>query len=261
MENHRKKKRRKLLSLQGIKMNTDLKKMKVGSLEVQTVRKDIKNMHLGVYPPTGRVRIAAPIRTTEDSMRLFIISKIPWIKKQKVKFEKQQRQTKREYISGESHYFLGRRFLLNVIHTKDSPKIEIRKKTHLDLHIRPNTSTKKREELLESFYRGELKRHIPKLLSKWERITGIKVSSVNIKKMKTKWGTSNPKDKRIWVNSELAKNRLRCLDYVILHEIIHLLEKTHNDKFYRLLDLYMPQWQQHRKELNNSVLGYFTWDI
>lgn len=241
-------------------MNTNLENMKVGSLEVQAIKKDIKNMHLGVYPPTGRVRIAAPIRTTDDSMRLFIISKIPWIKKQKLKFEKQQRQTKREYVSGESHYFLGRRFLLNVIHTNDSPKIEIRKKTHLDLHIKPNTPTQKREKLLESFYREELKKHIPKFLNKWEKITGIKVNSVNIKKMKTKWGTSNPKDKKILVNLELAKNRLRCLDYVMLHEIIHLLEGKHNDKFYSLMDFYMPQWQQYRTELNNSVLGFFTWD-
>ncbi len=234
--------------------------MKVGNLEVQTIKKDIKNMHLGVYPPIGRVRVAAPIKTTDDSMRLFIISKIPWIKRQKAKFEKQQRQTKREYVSGESHYFLGRRFLLNVIHTNDSPKIEIRKKTHLDLHIKPNTSTLKREELLESFYRAELKKHIPKFLNKWGKTTGIKVNSVNIKKMKTKWGTSNPKDKRIWVNLELAKNRIRCLDYVMLHEMIHLLENTHNEKFYNLMDSYMPPWQQCRIELNNSVLGFFVWD-
>lgn len=242
-------------------MNTKSKKMMVGTLEVQTIKKDIKNMHLGVYPPNGRVRVAAPLKTTDDAMRLFIISKIPWIKRQKAKFMKQQRQTKREYVSGESHYFLGSRYLLHVIYTNNSPKVEIRRKKHLDLHIKPNTSVEKREELLESFYRAELRKHIPTFLNKWEKITGVKVSSVNIKKMKTKWGSSNSKDRRIWVNLELAKNRLRCLEYVMVHEMVHLLEKNHNDKFYNLMDSFMPQWQQYRAELNNSVLGFFTWDI
>lgn len=234
--------------------------MEVCNLEVQTVKKDIKNIHLGVYPPNGRVRVAAPLKTTDEAIRLFVISKIPWIKKQKLKFNKQQRQTKREYVSGESHYFLGSRYLLNVIHTNNSPKVEIKRKTHIDLHIRPGTPTKRREEILDNFYRSELRKKIPTFIDKWEKIIGVKVKEVNIKKMKTKWGTSNHNDNRIWLNLELAKNRIQCMEYVLVHEMAHLLEKNHTDKFYNLMESFLPPWQQYKDELNNSELGYFVWD-
>lgn len=241
-------------------MNTEDNIVKICNLEVQTVKKNIKNMHLGVYPPNGRIRVAAPLKTSDEKIRLFVISKLPWIKKQKIKFIRQPRQTKREYVSGESHYFLGNRYLLNVVPTNDSPKIEIKRKTHIDLHIRPGTSTKRREEILENFYRSELRKQIPLFLNKWENIIGVKVNEVNIKKMKTKWGTSNPEDNRIWINLELAKNRIQCMEYVLVHEMTHFLEKNHTDKFYNLMDSFLPQWQKYKDELNNSELGYFMWD-
>lgn len=241
-------------------MNTDLNKMKICGLEVQAVKKNIKNMHLGVYPPQGRIRVAAPLKMDDESIRLFIISKVPWIKRQKSKFEKQQRQTKREYVSGESHYFMGNRYRLNVVHTKSSPKVEIKRKTHIDLHIKPDMSIEKREKLLDDFYRAELRKHIPSLLQKWQKIIGVDVNEVNIKKMKTKWGTCNPRNSKILVNLELAKTPINCLEYILVHEMTHILEKTHNDKFFNLMDSFMPQWEKHRDELNNSVLGFFMWD-
>lgn len=243
-----------------LKVNTSLDNMQICGLQVQTVKKDIKNMHLGVYPPQGRIRVAAPNRMNEESIRLFIISKIPWIKKQKSKFEKQRRQSRREYVSGESHYFLGNRFRLNVIDTEESPKVKIKKKTHIDLHVKPNMSREQKEKILENFYRAELKKYLPAMVQKWEKVTGLKVNDVVIKKMKTKWGTCNSDSKRIWVNLELAKNPLRCLEYVLVHEMVHFKEKNHTDRFFNLMDSFMPQWPQLRDELNNSVLGFFPWD-
>ena len=234
-------------------------KLKVCDLEVQTIKKDIKNIHLGVYPPQGRIRVAAPLKTSDETIRLFLISKIPWIKKQKAKFHNQERQTKREYVSGESHYFLGDRYRLNVLQTDDSPRVEIKRKTHIDLHIKPGTTTARREKILDDFYRSELKRHIPVFSDKWEKKTGIKVNEIFIKKMKTKWGSSNPDYYRVWLNLELAKNPLHCTEYVLVHEMAHLLERNHTDKFFNLLDTFMPQWPQYRDELNNSVLGFFSW--
>lgn len=241
-------------------MNTDLDKMRICGLEVQTVKKNIKNMHLGVYPPQGRIRVAAPFKMDDESVRLFIISKIPWVRKQKIKFEKQQRQTKRDFISGESHYFLGNRYRLNVITSEESPKVEIRRKTHIDLYIKPKMSREQKEKILEDFYRAELRKHIPLLLEKWKKIIGVNVNEVCIKKMKTKWGTCNSESGRIWVNLELAKNPIRCLEYILVHEMTHFKEKTHSDRFFNLIDLFMPQWSQYRDELNNSVLGFFMWD-
>lgn len=241
-------------------MNTDLNKMKVCGLEVQTIKKDIKNMHLGVYPPQGRIRVAAPLKMSDESIRLFILSKVSWIKKQMTQFERQQRQTKREFVSGESHYFLGNRYRLNVIPTEGFPKVEIKRKTHIDLHIKQGMSTVQKEKLLEDYYRKELRKQIPEMLEKWQKKTGIKINQINIKKMKTKWGTCNHKDGRIWINLELAKSPIYCAEYVLVHEMTHTLEKTHTDKFFNLMDSFMPQWHQYRDELNNSVLGFFTWE-
>jgi predicted metal-dependent hydrolase len=154
-------------------MNT--KKIKIGDIEIITLRKNIKNLHLGVYPPNGRVRIAAPLKTSDESIRLFAISKISWIKKQKAKFDKQSRQAKREYVSGESHYFFGKRYLLNVVHINPSSRIELRKKKHIDLYIKPNSSHKRKEKIVEDWYRSELKKILPPLIKKWEKVVGIKV--------------------------------------------------------------------------------------
>ncbi len=238
-------------------MSTD--KIKVSDLDILTVKKDIKNIHLGVYPPTGRVRIAAPLQTSDETIRLLILSKMPWIKKQRSKFVKQQRQTKREYVSGESHYFMGKRYLLNVIYGDFKSKIEIKKKDKIDLYIKSGANSQTRERILDNFYRAELRKHVPKLVAKWESRTGIKLKEIQIKKMKTKWGTSNPKDGRIWINLELAKKPLHSLEYVILHEMIHFLEKNHTERFRHIMNSAMPQWKQYKEELNHSVLGHACW--
>jgi predicted metal-dependent hydrolase len=240
-------------------LNTKKSKIKICDLEIDTVKKDIKNTHLGVYPPNGRVRIAAPLKTTDEALKLLVTEKMPWIKKQQSKFSQQERQTKREYVSGESHYFLGSRYRLNVIQSDSKPRIEIKRKTHVDMYICPEMSLEKRERLMDSFYRAELKKQIPTFLEKWSKITGLSVKEVKIKKMKTKWGTCNPKHRRIWINLELAKKPLLCLEYVLVHELTHLKEKHHNEQFELLLKSYMPQWDQCKQELNNGVLSYSEW--
>jgi predicted metal-dependent hydrolase len=233
--------------------------MKVSSLTIETIRKDIKNIHLGVYPPNGRIRMAVPLRTSDESARLFAISKTPWIKKQQKLFSKYPRQTPRKYVSGETHYIFGKVYLLDVIPSDESAKIKIKKMTHIELYVKPKTTIKQKEKLFENFYRSELNNIISKSIKKWEKKVGVKVKELKIKKMKTKWGTCNDEDKRIWLNLELAKKPFHCIDYVLVHELVHLKERKHNDKFIKLLETAYPKWQQHKEELNHGILSHFEW--
>ena len=241
-------------------MTTKPGKMHVSNFMIDTIKKDIKNMHLGVYPPNGRIRVAAPLKTSDETIRLFVISRMPWIRKQQLKFLEQERQTQREYVAGESHYFFGNRYRLNIIHTDTHPKIEIRRKTHIDLYIRAVTTSPEREAIFEKFYRSELRKLVPSLLERWQKKVGVRVNEVKIKKMKTKWGTCNPKDGRIWLNLELAKKPLHCTDYVFVHELIHLIEKKHSERFMQLLKSSLPHWEHNKDELNKQPLGYSTWE-
>jgi len=236
-----------------------LAKMRVSNLIIETIRKDIKNIHLGVYPPNGRIRMAVPLRTSDGSARLFIISKIPWIKKQQKLFAKYPRQTPRKYVTGETHYVFGKAYQLDVIKSNETSNIKIRKKTHIELNVKPKTTIKQKEKMFEKFYRSKLETIILKSIKKWEKKVGVKVKEVKIKKMKTKWGTCNSKDKRIWLNLELAKKPFHCIDYVMVHELIHLKERKHNDRFIELLESAYPKWLQHKEELNQGILSHFEW--
>jgi predicted metal-dependent hydrolase len=234
-------------------------KITVAGIEVDIVRKDIKNLHLGVYPPKGRVRVAAPLRVSDEAVRLAIISKLSWIKRQKKHFLAQERQSAREYVYRESHYYLGHRYLLNVIEQDGSPRIIIRNKTTLDLYIPKGIDTSKRERIVHTWYRKELKALIPAIIEKWEPIIGVKVNFWGIKKMKTKWGSCNNRAGRIWLNLELVKKPVQCLEYLVVHEMVHLLERHHNDNFRDLLDNFIPKWRLYRDELNRTPLGHETW--
>jgi len=233
--------------------------MKIADLEVEIVKKDIKNIHLGVHPPQGRIRVAAPKKLDNETIKLFVISKTAWIKKQCNKFNEQRRQTKREYVSGETHFLKGKKYRLNVVSIKNSSKVEINKRTHIDLLIKSNYTSEKKEKLMNQFYRTEFKKLLPELIEKWEKIANVKVDSVKIRKMKTKWGTSNPKNKSLTLNLELIKYPIHCIEYVIVHEMTHFLEKNHTKRFYLLLTSFLPQWKQYKSELDNSLLGYFEW--
>ena len=239
-------------------MNTKI--IKVGDYEITTIRKDIKNLHLGVYPPNGRVRIAAPLKSSDEAIRLFAVSKLGWIRKQKAKFINQERQTQREYVSGESHYFFGKRYLLNVVTIDPKPRIELKRKTHIDMYVKPETPNHRKEKILEDWYRAELKKELPAIIKKWTKIIGVKPKEVSVKKMKTKWGTCNHQSKRIWINLELAKKPYHCLEYIFVHEMVHLLEKKHSDKFKAYMDKFLPKWRQLKNELNKQPLSYSHWD-
>jgi predicted metal-dependent hydrolase len=241
-------------------MNTDKHQITISGLTVEVVRKAIKNLHLGVYPPHGRVRVAVPLAVSDEAVRLAVIGKLAWIKRQKAKFEAQPRQSRREMVRGESHYFLGQRYRLRVIEHHGAGKVVVRNQAAIDLYVRPETSADQREQILYRWYRKQLKALVPSMLEKWQLVLGVQVADWGIKKMKTKWGACTIDARRIWINLELAKKPVQCLEYIIVHELVHLLERQHNDRFRNLMDEFMPQWRLYREELNRGPLGYENWD-
>lgn len=234
--------------------------LSISNLTIDIVRKDIKNMHLAVYPPHGRIRLSAPENTDSEMMRLFAISKIGWIKKHIKNFEAQPRETPREYISGESHFFQGKRYMLNVIERKGFNKVEIKGTKNINLYVRPNTSKEDKAIILREWYRTEMKKQIPELILKWESIIGVKSNEWAIKQMRTKWGTCNIEAKRIWLNLELSKKPVICLEYIIVHELVHLLERNHNDKFVSYMNQFMPKWRMYKTELNKLPVAHNDWE-
>lgn len=233
--------------------------IKIGKVEIDVVRKDIKNMHLAVYPPNGRIRLAAPNKTDFEVVRLFAISKLGWIKKHVKNFKEQQRETPRSYVSGESHYYQGKRYLLDVIEQKSIYKIEESGSKKLKMFVRPNTTESKRAAVMKEWYRKKLKDQIPELLEKWEKIVGVKADDWGVKQMRTKWGACNIEAKRIWLNLELAKKPPICLEYIIVHELVHLLERHHNDRFVSHMDSFMPKWRLYRDQLNELPVAHEDW--
>lgn len=230
------------------------------NLTVDVVRKDIKNMHLAVYPPTGRIRIAVPLNVNDEAARLFAISKIAWIRKHQRNFVSQDRQSPREYKQRESHYFQGKRYLLRVTEHDAPGKVELKTKIYIDLFIRPNSTLEQKQIVINEWYRAELKKIIPEIIIKWESKIGVKVTAWQVKQMKTKWGTCNIEEKRIWINLELAKKPLHCLEYIIVHEMLHLIERHHNDRFMTLMEKYIPQWKFFKEELNRLPVSHGEWD-
>jgi len=231
----------------------------VNGLSVDVVRKDIKNLHLGVYPPNGRVRVAAPLRVDDEAVRLAVIARLAWIKRQQARFDAQERETKREYLNGESHYYLGARYRLNIVEETARPKVVLRNKQYIDLYIRPGSGSEQRERVMTAWYRANLKGMIPPLIEIWEPIIGVEVTEWGVKQMKTKWGSCNVEAHRIWLNLELIKKPPRCLEYIIVHEMVHLLERKHNERFIELIDHFLPQWRQYREELNRAPLSHENW--
>lgn len=232
----------------------------INDLVVDVVRKDIKNMHLAVYPPDGRVRVAAPLLVDDEAVRLAVISKLAWIKRQQALFQGQERQSAREYAYRESHYYWGNRYLLNVAYHDAPPQVVVRNKATLDLFVRPGSDTAQRERVLLAWYRRQLKAAIPLLIAKWEPIIGVQVADWGVKRMKTKWGSCTIEARRIWLNLELVKKPPRCLEYITVHEMVHLLERLHNERFVAYMDEFMPQWRLFRDELNQAPLAHQTWE-
>lgn len=241
-------------------MNIENKYIKVNGLKVELVRKDIKHLHLGVYPPDGRVRVSAPLRYDNEAVRLAVITRLGWIKRKKADFKKQVRQSEREMVSGESHYYQGRRYRLKVIEKDARPSVRVRNKGTLELQVRPGADRTKREEVLSQWYRQKLKEAIPELIAKWEPVIEVSVSEWGVKKMKTRWGTCNIKARRIWLNLELAKKPSDCLEYIVVHEMGHFLERHHNDRYKEYMDKFLPKWRLQRDELKRAPLAHENWE-
>jgi predicted metal-dependent hydrolase len=239
-------------------MNTEPHVITVSGIQIQVIRKAIKNLHLGVYPPNGRVRVAAPLAVSDHAVRLAVIGKLGWIKRRRAGFQGQPRQSQREMVTGESHYVWGRRYRLDVSESV-TPLVRLRNNRRLELCVRPGTSRLNREAALHRWYRQLLRNEIPKLIAKWEPLIQANVADWGIKKMKTRWGTCNSQARRIWLNLELAKKTPACLEYIIVHEMIHLLERHHNQRFNECMDRVLPDWHLRREKLNRAPLSHEEW--
>jgi predicted metal-dependent hydrolase len=234
-------------------------KIELGEIAVDVVKKDIKNVHLSVYPPTGKVRISAPLRMDLDTIRVFAISKLGWIKQKQKKVSEQEREPPREYLDRESHYVWGKRYLLKVVEQDAAPEVEL-KHRQMRLRVRPATGEERKQSILDEWYRAQLRKAVPYLIAKWEPLMGIKVDRFFVQTMKTKWGSCSPSSGSIRLNTDLAKKPRECLEYIVVHEMAHLLEPTHNSRFLALMDLFIPQWRFCREALNRLPVRHESWE-
>lgn len=240
-------------------MSIEEHQMTIGGLRVDVIRKPIKNLHLGVYPPHGRVRVAAPFAVSDEAVRLAVVTRMGWIKRQRAKFDAQPRQSERSYISGESHYFLGQRYRLNLIDHARVGRVHIRNSRSLELHVHAGSDQAVRERVFLGWYRQELRTRAAPLVEKWAAEMAIPMPTWGIKRMKTKWGTCNIDARRVWLNLELIKKPPQCLEYIVVHELTHFFERNHSERFVELMDAAMPNWRTIRDELNVQPLAHEEW--
>ncbi len=237
----------------------ETQQIEIGEMAVDVVFKDIKNVHLSVYPPNGRVRVAAPERMKIDTIRVYVISRLDWIKKQQQKLAQQLREGEREYVNREDAFAWGRRYLLKVDELDGKPGVTLQH-TQMVLTVRPGASAEKRQALMAEWYRQEIRNEMAAIIAKWEPLLGVKASKWFIQRMKTRWGSCNPNTGNIHLNSELARKPRECLEYVILHELVHLIEPSHNENFQMLMNKFMPLWRNVRSELNRAPLAHEDWE-
>ena len=234
-------------------------RLQLGDIGVDVVRKNIKNVHLSVHPPGGRVRIAVPERMSLETVRVFAISKLPWIRQQQRRLREQDRETPREYLDRESHYVWGKRYLLKVIEADQPPSVEL-SHGRMILRARPGTNAEKRQWIINEWYRKQLHHAIPAVIEVWQRVIGVQTQRYFVQRMKTKWGSCNHRAGTIRLNTDLAMKPRECLEYILVHELVHLLEPTHSDRFKALMDQYLPKWQFRRDLLNALPLRHERWD-
>lgn len=231
---------------------------KLNNLDVEVVQKNIKNVHLSVYPPSGHVKVSAPENMEVETIRVYVISKLGWIKKQQEKLRAQIRETPRECVDRESHYFNGKRYLLKVEEHDAKPQVNL-SHSKIILKVRPGASEDKKRTVLDEWYREQLKSALKLLITHWEKKIGVSVKQCNVRKMKTKWGSCTSDTGVIRINLELAKKPSECLEYIVVHELVHLLEPSHNSRFVSLMDQFMPKWRLHKDELNRLPVRHEMW--
>jgi predicted metal-dependent hydrolase len=239
-------------------MSTNSAYLTISGIDIDVVYKDIKNLHIGVYPPMGRVRVAAPTKFDDDNVRLAIVRRLPWIKKQREKLQATERQSEREMVTGESHYIWGVRHRLKVIERPGRSHFEL-DGDRLLLYVPESTATSRRRQLLDHWHRELLRQEIPKFIAKWEPTLDVSVPRWSIRRMKTKWGSCNRETGHIWFNVELAKKHPDCLEYIVVHEMTHHLERNHGERFTKLMDNFMSDWRARRDQLNDAPLPEENW--
>ena len=232
--------------------------IRLNNIDVEVLQKNIKNIHLSVYPPAGHVRVSAPESMAIETIRVYVISKLGWIKKQQDRIRAQKREALRECIDRESHYFNGKRYLLKVVEHDAAPQVSLLH-SEIVLHVRPGTDETKKRKVLEEWYRQQLKQKIYFLIPQWEKKIGVSVEQSTVRKMKTKWGSCTPVSRTIRINLELAKKPPECLEYIVVHELTHLLEPSHNRRFIALMDRFLPKWRMYRDELNALPVRHERW--
>ncbi len=239
-------------------MTTDATTFSVAGLRVAVVRKPIKNLHVGVYPPDGRVRVAAPMALSENAIRVAVIGRLPWIKRHRAAFEKQVRTSAPEMVSGESHYYRGRRYRLDVVEEPGPAMVTVAGQ-RLRIQVRPGATREARARVLDDWYRERLRALLAPVITRWEQILGVDVRRWGIKRMKTKWGSCNPDSRSVWFNLDLVRKSAASLEYVVVHELLHLRVRVHDDRFRSLMDRHLPPWPRRRAELNAGPLPADTW--
>lgn len=226
--------------------------MIVAGIEVRIDRKSIKNLHLYVKPPDGAVSVSAPMNISDDAIERFVRTKVSWVKTQQAKYANQLRQTERQYVSGETLYLWGKQYFLQVDYGNKNALVLTGNTAKLT--VREESTAEQRDNFVREWYREQLKAEIARLFPKWEAATGLKCDSWQTKYMTSKWGTCNITNRKIWFNLQLSKKPVECLEYIILHELIHLKVKNHNTDFTAMMDKYMPYWREVKKKLNDQIL-------
>ncbi len=241
-------------------MSTKNKTIQISGIKVLVLKKDIKNLHLNILPPNGKVRVSAPLEMDQDAIHTFLATRISWIKKHRRHFLQQERQSPRHYISGESHYLFGKRYKLQINYIEQKPSVEIKGIKKIILNVQPESDADKRKEVLWEWYRDQLKQFLKPTIKKWEDKIGHKFSKWRIRKMKRSWGTCNEDKKNASFNLKLAQKPKSCIEYIVVHELLHLIERPHNNRFVELMDKYLPNWQHEKEKLNRQILAHEEWD-
>lgn len=241
-------------------MSIKIEEMEINGIHIQIIRKSIKNMYLGIYPPNGIVKVTTRLETDNERVRLFVLTHMARIKKSQREIQEQPRISPYQYIDRESHYFQGERYLLSVKEDANINSVNLGSTKFIELNFKPNTTLEQRHKLVQEWHRKQLKLIIPPLIEKWQKKIGVEIFQCEVKQMKTKWGTCNIEKKRIWINLELSQKSVRCLEYIIVHEMLHLLVRHHNDEFMSLISKYLPNWKQLKKELDSSPSSHQEWE-
>jgi len=228
--------------------------LQIDDLHVEVVRKNIRTLRLTVHMPDGRVRVSVPLRTPDATVQELVTARRAWIQKHQANFAAREQPRQLAYVSGETHYYQGQPYEMRVHATAGPARVALRDAQYLDLYVRDDCPPEQRAKVLAAWYRQRLREQLPALLEKWQPVVGAQASAWAIKQMKTRWGTCNIQARRIWLNLELIKRPLPCLEYVIAHELTHLHERYHNARFWGLMDQFMPDWRQYKAELNRVSL-------